>query len=658
MCGFAGFLGQGDWMHNGAVPTVLRRMADAIRSRGPDDSGIWHGDAGIGLAHRRLSIVDLSAAGHQPMTCHSGRFVMAFNGEIYNHLELRRELQASGLAPAWRGHSDSESLLACFTAWGVRATVERCVGMFAFSLWDRKDRVLHLGRDRLGEKPLYYGWLGQGAAACFLFGSELKALRTHPAFVAEIDRGALRLLMRYGYITAPHSIYQGIFKVPPGHLITVSDTCREPQIEAYWSLSDVAQRGAAEPLRGDSRQVGDQLETLLMSAVRQQMVADVPLGAFLSGGIDSSAIVALMQAQSSRPIKTFSIGFHEEGYDEAVHAKAVARHLGTDHTELYVTAQQSLDVIPRLAHLYCEPFADASQIPTFLVSQLARQQVTVSLSGDGGDELFGGYSRYTLAGDAWRRVARLPYGMRQSMAAMILALPPNGWNALLRPTRALQPHFMRVANPGDRLHKGASLLSARNVDELYKGLMTHWEPDDVVLGGLEPVTCHDGGTLRLPPGLAPMERLMALDSATYLPDDILVKVDRAAMGVSLETRVPFLDHRVFEFAWHIPQSMKMCQGQSKWILRQVLYRHVPEKIVDRPKMGFGVPIDVWLRGPLRGWAESLLSEARLRREGYFNPAPIRRKWGEHLAGLRNWQYPLWDVLMFQAWLEDQGTYTP
>lgn len=651
MCGLAGFLGRGEWMQRDTVPSILTRMANAIASRGPDDSGVWHGDTAIGLAHRRLSIVDLSAAGHQPMICHAGRYVMVFNGEIYNHDELRRELHANGLAPAWRGHSDSESLLAGFSAWGIRATVERCAGMFAFAVWDRHARVLHLGRDRLGEKPLYYGWQGQGDSACFLFGSELKALKAHPTFAAEIDRNAICLLMRYGYITAPYSIYRGFRKVPPGHLVTVSLARPKPQVEAYWSLFEVALQGACEPLVGDAELITDTLESALSSAVRQQMVADVPLGAFLSGGVDSSVIVAMMQAQSNRPVKTFSIGFHEEAYNEAGHAKAVAQHLGTDHTELYVTAQQALDVIPKLPQLYCEPFADASQIPTFLVSQLARQQVTVSLSGDGGDELFGGYSRYTLARDAWQKIRNLPHVLRQPMAGAIRAMPAASWNSLLRPVSALLPGYLQTTSPGDKLHKGASLLGSKNVDELYAGLITHWEPEGMVLGGIEPPTY-----LRSKPALGAfdsVQRMMALDSMTYLPDDILVKVDRAAMAVSLETRVPFLDHRVLELAWRIPQSMKVSHGQAKWILRQVLYRHVPQRLVDRPKMGFGVPIDEWLRGPLREWAESLLSETRLRREGFFDPAPIRQKWMEHLTGMHNWQSPLWDVLMFQAWLESQ-----
>lgn len=648
MCGLVGFLQGVPGGDTSQSRGVLERMTDTIVSRGPDDAGAWTDEAGIGLAHRRLSIVDLSPAGHQPMACASGRYMLVFNGEIYNHLDLRRELDAAGFS-GWRGHSDTETLLAGFVVWGIRATVERCIGMFAFAVWDRQDRLLTLGRDRLGEKPLYYGWQGQGDAACFLFGSELKALKAHPRFVADIDRDALCLLMRHNYIPAPHSIYRDIFKLPAGCLLTVSQRRREPQIDAYWSLADVAVAGVRAPFSGSAEQATDALEDLLMSAVGQQMMADVPLGAFLSGGIDSSTVVALMQAQSGRPVKTFSIGFHEDGYNEAEHALAVARHLGTDHTELYVTPQQALDVIPRLPSLYCEPFADSSQIPTFLVSQLARRQVTVSLSGDAGDELFAGYGRYARNSRRWTKVARLPYAVRRVAAAGMRALPPSAWQAVLGPLRPLMPGSLRRAHLGEKLHQGAGMLAARCVDDLYLESISRWDPADLVLGGREPQTVLRGRPPALD-GLDPMQRMMALDALMYLPDDILVKVDRAAMGVSLESRVPFLDHRVVEFAWRIPQSLKLREGSAKWLLRQVLYRHVPRTLIERPKMGFGVPVDHWLRGPLRDWAEELLDESRLRQEGFLDPAPIRQKWAEHLSGRRNWQYHLWGVLMFQAWL--------
>lgn len=656
MCGVAGFF-QPHGVDVDLARTSVNRMVNTLISRGPDDEGIWIDRVnGVAFAHRRLSILDLSPAGHQPMESPSGRYVVTYNGEIYNHLDLRTRLEKVGAewtaGLKWRGHSDSETLLAGFDAWGIRATIECCIGMFAFAVWDRSERVLTLGRDRLGEKPLYYGWQGIGDKACFLFGSELKALKAHPAFSANIDRDALCLFMRHNYIPAPHSIYQGIYKLPPGHLLTTSADKRESLLEEYWSLIDVSVSGTRSQLKGSAQDVADELEILLKSAVRQQMMADVPLGAFLSGGIDSSTVVALMQAQSDRVVKTFTIGFNEEGYNEAIHAKAVARHLGTDHTELYVTPQQALDVVPNLSHLYCEPFADSSQIPTFLVSQLARQKVTVSLSGDAGDELFSGYNRYVLAQKLWGRLSRMPIGVRSLIASGIRGLSPSAWNAIVGPLQALLPNSMRLANIGDKLHKGAGVLAARRIDDLYLDLLTHWNPEDVVIGGWEPATCLHGAPRSLG-GLNDVQRMMVLDTITYLPDDILVKVDRAAMGVSLESRVPFLDHRVVDFAWRIPQSLKQRDGVGKWILREVLYRHVPKELVERPKMGFGVPIDVWLRGPLKDWAEALLDDGRLRREGFFKIGPIRAKWAEHQSGKRNWQYLLWDVLMFQAWLEAQ-----
>lgn len=649
MCGFVGFLTNGSWARDEAMPALLERMAETIVHRGPDSASYWH-DAftGIALGHRRLAVVDLSPAGTQPMQSVCERYVLAFNGEVYNHLDLRKAL---GDLP-WRGHSDTESLLAGFSAWGVSATLQRCIGMFAIALWDKEERTLTLARDRLGEKPLYYGWQGQGENSCFLFGSDLASLEVHPAFTSGINRDALALYMRHNAIAAPNSIYQDINKVPPGCFLTVSLASRKPKVVTYWSLPQVAEHGVAHPFAGTDAEAVDALEALLTDAVRQQMVADVPLGAFLSGGIDSTTVVALMQAQSYKPIKTFTIGFNEHGYNEAVHANAVARHLGTEHFELYVTPQQALDVIPKLPTLYSEPFADSSQIPTFLVSQLARQHVTVSLSGDAGDELFGGYNRYVLTRKLWQRICNLPLPVRRLAAAGICGLSTTAWNALLSPLQPLMPASLRQANVGDKLHKGAGVLASSSVDALYLGLVTHWQPDGLVLGAEEPLTHLRGNPLLLV-GLNEVQRMMALDAITYLPDDILVKVDRAAMGVSLETRVPFLDHRVVEFAWQIPQNFKLRDGVGKWALRQVLYRYVPKVLIERPKMGFGVPIDSWLRGPLREWAECLLNESRLRQEGFFNPAPIRQKWAEHLSGQRNWQYHLWDVLMFQAWLDEK-----
>lgn len=652
MCGLTGYFG-GYWSNDErAALSRLKVMTDALVHRGPDSEGHWlDAEASVALGHRRLAIVDLSPAGHQPMQSASSRYMIAFNGEIYNHLDVRADLQQRGQASAWRGHSDTETLLAGFDAWGIQGTVERAIGMFAFAVWDRQTSTLTLGRDRLGEKPLYYGWQGRGNDAVFLFGSELKVLRAHPAFENNINRSALSLLLRHNYIPAPYSIYEGIAKLPPGSLLTVSLRQREPKVWAYWSGAQVAESGVAHAFVGGAEQAVDALEVLLKDAVRQQMMADVPLGAFLSGGVDSSTVVALMQAQSSRPVKTFTIGFNEEGYNEAVHAKAVARHLGTDHTELYVTAEQARAVIPLLPTLYDEPFSDSSQIPTFLVSQLARQHVTVSLSGDAGDELFCGYNRYQMTENLWRKLAAVPLPLRKLVARGLTSISPQSWNRLASALAGFVPRSARFAHVGDKLHKGAGVLSSQSADALYLGLVSHWhDPASVVIGGHEPPTLLTGNVPALN-GLDDVQRMMALDMLTYLPDDILTKVDRAAMGVSLETRVPFLDHRVVEFAWRLPQSMKLREGQTKWALRHVLYRHVPKALIERPKMGFGVPIDSWLRGPLREWAEDLLSETRLKREGFFNPAPIRQKWAEHLSEQRNWQYHLWDVLMFQAWLE-------
>lgn len=644
MCGLSGFLELFPTGSAESSTAALVKMSDAIVSRGPDGSGIWLSAAeGIGLTHRRLSILDLSEAGAQPMHCRSGRFVLAFNGEIYNHLELRRELQKQQ-AIEWRGHSDTETLLEGFVRWGIEPTLQRTIGMFAFACWDRNDRLLTLGRDRLGEKPLYYGWQGHGKEAVFLFGSELSALRSHPKFQAEIDRDALTLLLRHNYIGGPHSIYKGILKLLPGHVLSLSSRRTEPVLHQWWSGAEVAGRGLTQPFSGTPAEAVDYLEVLLSDAVGRQMMSDVPLGAFLSGGIDSSLVVALMQAQSPRPVKTFSIGFHEEGYDEAKHAKAVAAHLGTDHTELYVTAEQAMNVIPQLPRLYAEPFADSSQIPTFLVSQLARQHVTVSLSGDAGDELFCGYTRYQMTSALWGKISRLPRPLRLAAAAAVTAVPGKALDLL--------GGILSLARAGDKLHKGAALLGKRDLSELYRGMVSHWDdPASVVIGATEPATIlsHSQGLIS---SLGNVERMMALDMLSYLPDDILAKVDRAAMGVSLETRVPFLDHRVVEFAWSLPLSTKLRGGVTKWPLREVLFRHVPRSLIERPKMGFGVPIDHWLRGPLRDWAETLLSESRIQREGFFDPLPIRRKWIEHLSGKYNWQYQLWDVLMFQAWLEE------
>ncbi len=654
MCGFVGFLASTPLQGKSEQHALVKRMSDAIIHRGPDDAGAWsEPEHGVALGHRRLSIVDLSPAGHQPMKSSFGRYVIVFNGEIYNHLAMRKELEAAGTAPGWRGHSDTETLLAGFDAWGIRGTVERAIGMFAFAVWDRQTNTLTLGRDRLGEKPLYYGWQGRGKQAAFLFGSELKALRAHPAFEHVIDRDSICLQMRLSYIPAPYSIYRGIAKLLPGCLLSLSASQPEPVVSAYWSAEQQMTMGVATPFAGSAQQAVDQLDTLLKDAVGAQMMADVPLGAFLSGGIDSSTVVALMQAQSARPVKTFSIGFHEAGYNEAEYAKAVAAHLGTDHTELYVSAAQAQSVIPQLQSIYDEPFSDSSQLPTFLVSQLARQHVTVSLSGDAGDELFCGYNRYRFAASIWKKLRAAPLPVRRWAARGITRVSVDAWSAMAGRLAPVLPASMRFAHAGDKLHKGAHVLASATLADLYLGLVSHWDdPAALVLGATEPATLLRGKAPALS-GLDGIERMMALDLLTYLPDDILVKVDRAAMRVSLETRVPFLDHRVVEFAWCLPQSMKLRGGVSKWALRQVLHRYVPKALFERPKMGFGVPIGDWLRGPLRDWSESLLDEARIRREGFFDPLPLRQKWREHLSGQRNWQYHLWDVLMFQSWIAEQ-----
>ncbi|MCC7258108.1 MAG: asparagine synthase (glutamine-hydrolyzing) [Gammaproteobacteria bacterium] len=639
MCGLCGFVDRSAARDTETRRAVLGAMAERIRHRGPDDSGIWQDpEAGIGLGHRRLSVLDLSPEGHQPMLSRCGRYVIAFNGEIYNYRQIRAELEAAEGQIDWRGHSDTEVMLAAIARWGLRASLEHFNGMFAFALWDREERVLHLARDRLGEKPLYYGWMG----GVFLFGSELKALRAHPSWRGEIDRNVLALFLRHGYVPAPYAIYQGIRKLPPGTFLSLSGAARdghEAAPQAYWSALQVAGQGAANPRAVAPEQATDELEVLLKDAVALRMEADVPLGAFLSGGIDSSTVVALMQAQSAQAVNTFSIGFHEAGFNEAAHAAEVARHLGTHHTELYVSPREAMAVIPLLPSLYDEPFSDSSQIPTFLVSKLARQHVTVALSGDGGDEFFAGYNRYFFADGLWRGFGWLPRGARRGLAAVIGAMRPERWGG-------------RFA--GDPLQKLAGMLPAASREDLYHYLGSYWRrPERLVRGAQEPVTVRTDRA-RWPAFGSFIEFMMAMDMVAYLPDDILVKVDRASMGVSLEARVPLLDHRVAEFAWQLPLDLKIRDGQRKWLLRQVLYRHVPRQLIDRPKKGFAVPIGTWLRGPLRPWAEELLDEARLRREGYLDPTDIRTRWQEHLSGVCNWHEHLWHVLAFQAWLQAEA----
>ncbi|MFQ5661547.1 MAG: asparagine synthase (glutamine-hydrolyzing), partial [Gammaproteobacteria bacterium] len=636
MCGITGFLT--DSASSEVSEHVLREMTEALDYRGPDAEGVWRDPpSGMALGHRRLSIVDLTSAGAQPMHSSCDTCVISYNGEIYNANDLRQELEKSG--KSFRGHSDTEVIVEACAAWGIKRTVEQLIGMFALALWDRSEKKLYLVRDRLGIKPLYWGRFG----GLFLFGSELKALRAHPGWQPEINRDALVAYMRHNYIPAPLTIYKGIHKLPPGSILTLKRG-EEHVIERYWEMDQVAQTGMRGQWMLDDREATEQLEALLGDAVCRRMIADVPLGALLSGGIDSSTVVALMQAHSNRPVRTFSIGFHESGYNEAQHAKAVAKHLGTEHTELYVTPAEAREVIPLLSEIHDEPFADSSQIPTYLVSKLTRRHVTVALSGDGGDEGFAGYNRYFHGRKLMRTLGLLPGPVKGMMGHLIRRVSPDAWTSLNR----VLPGGFQIPQFGDKAYKLAELLAA-DPALTYQRMVSHWDPpSQLVREGQEPES------LLLRKSFAPavqgiIERMQLLDTVTYLPDDILTKVDRASMAVSLEARVPLLDHRVLEFAWRLPLRMKVRHGRGKWILRQILYKHVPKELVERPKMGFAVPVGAWLRGPLREWAEELLDENRMREQGMLNPEPIHKKWREHLAGKGYWQYLLWDVLMFQAW---------
>lgn len=641
MCGIAGL-----WLPNAFATgaQALPAMLAAIRHRGPDANGVWPDEpAGLLMGHARLSILDLSEAGAQPMVSASGRYVIVFNGEIYNHLAVRAELETLS-AQCWLGHSDTETLLTAIETWGLEASLQRCVGMFALAVWDTQTQMLQLARDRLGEKPLYYCYQDGQLA----FASELKALRLAPGFTGQVDREALCLLLKDGYVPAPKTIYAGVSKLLPGQIMTlgcVNGVVGAPETHIYWSFDQVCAAGQADSFAGSDTSAVDTLDAAISESVRGQMLADVPLGAFLSGGVDSTTIVAMMQAASSQPIKTFSIGFNEEGYSELAHARAVAEHLKTDHTELVVTPEDALAVIPQLPEIYDEPFADVSQIPTYLVSRLAKTKVTVSLSGDGGDELFCGYNRYVWGERVWRKVARLPLSFRRALASVVLRVPAARWDQLLRLVNRVLPQRQRFKTVGNKLHRLATALGAANGAAFYEALTAKWlNPERVVLGS---------APLGQPPGAVDLSvaEMMAMDTRSYLPDDILVKVDRAAMACSLETRLPLLDHRVVALAWRLPAHLKLRDGEGKWVLKQVLDRYVPRALMARPKMGFDVPLDSWLRGPLRAWAESLLSAERLQREGYFDVAQVRRKWAEHLSGRSNWQGQLWCVLMFQAWLE-------
>ncbi|MDB5697005.1 MAG: asnB [Sphingomonas bacterium] len=654
MCGIAGAI-----LVRTREPALVDAMSGRLAHRGPDDAGRWDdpdagGDARVVLGHRRLAIVDLSPLGHQPMASENGRWVVAFNGEIYNHLAIRSELDAAGCAPPWRGHSDTETLVAAVAAWGLKATLERCTGMFAIALWDRRDRVLHLVRDRFGEKPLYYGWVGGD----FLFSSELKAMRVHPGFANPVDRDALAAFAARTYVPAPRSIYRDIYKLEPGCILSVVPEAARaapgsPPTEGrsggltlvrYWSYRDVLAQGSAEPI-GSEEQAIAELDDALGKAISGQAMADVPVGAFLSGGIDSSAVVALYQRHAPTAVRTFSIGFEEAGFNEAAYAKAVASHFGTVHHEHYVSVAEAQAVIPQLPAMYDEPFADSSQIPTHLVSRFAREQVTVALSGDGGDELFAGYNRHFAAPKLWQRLSLLPRPVRATAGAALGHLPPAVWNAV-RGRRS--PHF------GAKVQKALRVAGARKFDDIYSSFLDEWSFQRSPVLGTHP---GKGGSTPLDldpfPGAPNALRIMYCDATTYLPDDILVKVDRAAMAVSLETRVPFLDHHVAAVAARIPMSMKIKDGRGKHVLRELLYRHAPRALFERPKAGFAIPIGQWLRGPLRPWAEDLLAPARLSAQGYFDPAAVNARWRDHLTGRRDGTAALWAVLMFQAWVAEQ-----
>jgi asparagine synthase (glutamine-hydrolysing) len=642
MCGIAGFK-VSSYGSAESYQRIVSAMTDSLQHRGPDDDGVWvDAEAGVAFGHRRLSIVDLSPAGHQPMVSSDGRFIITFNGEIYNFKELRLELEARSVS--LRGHSDTEVILEAFSIYGVEATVKRLIGMFSIGLWDRRERALTLVRDRLGIKPLYWAKFGD----LFLFGSELKALRAHPGWSPKINRSAVASFMRHSYVPAPFSIYEGVRKLEPGMILTLPRGS-EPRIERFWDARAIAKAGLEDPLQADDAELTDRLEALLRDAVARRMVADVPVGAFLSGGIDSSTVAALMKAANAGPVRTYTIGFDIPGFDEAAHSKAVARHLGTEHTELTVTAKQALDVIPQLPTMYDEPFADSSQIPTYLVSAMTRRHVTVALSGDGGDELFAGYNRYQLTTRLQRSFALLPRAMRLTMAKMITAVSADRWSKLL----SVIPAGTLPRQIGDKLHKFANILPCNDGTEIYRRLVTHWDPATIVPAAQESkgILWDRQVDVEFPHLL---ERMQLLDLVTYLPDDILTKVDRASMAVALEARVPLIDHRVVEFAWRLPRSAKIRGGVSKWLLRQVLYRHVPKALVERPKMGFAVPLGDWLRGPLRDWAENLLAEPRLRDAELLDPTRVRQVWNAHLSGQRNHEYMIWNVLMLEAWRDKWG----
>jgi len=648
MCGISGYYSKSSSINQG----IINKMNLAISHRGPDSSGVWLDKKyGIVLGHQRLSIIDLSGAGKQPMASNSGRFILTYNGEIYNHLEIRAELEKNKSFIKWQGRSDTETLIEALDFWGIETTLKKIEGMFAFGLWDKKKHCLTLARDRIGEKPLYFGWQGIGTDKAFIFGSELKALKAHPAFKGEINRDAISLQLRHSCIPAPYSIYKNINKLLPGHYLQLKESDLEkgllPSSINYWSLIENAIYGNNNLLKINDIDIQNELENLLKLSVKKQMISDVPLGVFLSGGIDSSLISALLQSHSNKPIKTFTIGFNENDYSEAHHAKKIASHLSTEHTELYVSSKQAMEVIPKLPYIYDEPFSDTSQIPTFLVSQIAKKNVKVALSGDGGDELFCGYNRYVFSKKFTSILNLMPLSLRKIISSSLTLIPPHKWDQLSK----FLPSSYQYSEFGNKIYKGANALEAKDLYELYNILCSSWQnPTSVVLNSQEPSTLLT--KLKFQIGkLNNQQKMMALDFLTYLPDDILVKVDRASMASSLETRAPMLDHKLIEYVWKIPHSLKLRDGNGKWILRKILKKYIPEKLTERPKMGFGIPIESWLRGPLRDWTENLLEEKKLEEEGYFNSKLIRKKWRDHLHGKNNWHKQLWDILMFQAWNE-------
>lgn len=648
MCGFAGAI-KFDTTRDFWIES-LKRMSSRLIHRGPDDEGLWFdAGAGIGLSHRRLSIIDVSEQGHQPMVSPSGRYVIAYNGEVYNFLDIRDELDERSLTSRWRGHSDTEVILAAIEEWGLEKAVARFVGMFSFALWDTKEKKLHLVRDRIGIKPLYYGW----ADGTFLFGSELKALSAHPNFTGEIDKDVLSLYFRHNYIPAPYSIYKNFFKLKQGAVLTINcrDTRFTTNLEYYWSIKNVLEMDPAPSSIDSEEEAILRLEELLKEAVKMRMISDVPLGAFLSGGIDSSTVVSLMQAQSTQKVKSFSIGFVNEEFNEAIYAKKVADYLGTNHTELYVTPEQAMEVIPKLPVLYDEPFSDSSQIPTYLISELTKRSVTVSLSGDGGDELFAGYNHYFWAPNIWRRIGWMPGWMKHVLSKSLKMLPSGLWDGLIEKTGDLFSKNTGLELTSDRIYKLSDILLENTPRALHRRLISNWDATALLISeSVEPSTVFTDPD-QWPADIDFLGWMMYLDLMSYLPDDILVKVDRASMGVSLEARVPILDHRLVEFAWKLPVGMKVKGPERKWPLRQILYKYVPRELIERPKAGFSIPISDWLRGPLSEWAEELLDETRLRDGGIFAADQIREKWLEHKTGRRNWHNFLWEILMFQAWRE-------